>query len=363
MPPLYCAPTPRPEKPEIDVPVKTTTVLLAAAFLCAAPLARAADAPLYTMDKPIPLGAGERWDYVTYDPVDNRAYVAHGDHVTVVDLTKGVAIGDIGPFPGGTHGIAISHATGEGFTDDGKAGIVGVFDLKTYKVKKTIPAAPDADGIILDPVSGHVFVIDGDSGVVTVIDPKTDTSIGTITIGAGLEAGDVDGKGRFYVDGAEKHEIVAIDTATDTVAAHWPLVGCEKPHGVAVDTAEHRVFASCANKVMVAVDSNTGANIATFPIGGFNDGATFDTKRARALSSNGDGTLTVVQAGNGAPALLGEVKTLPSARTIAVDPATGTLFLPAADIAKIDPPATPGGRPHVSYVPGSAKLLVLKPVQ
>jgi len=340
--------------------VKRSAVLAVA--LCAASFARAADAPLlYAIDKTIPLGAGERWDYVTYDPVDNRAYVAHGDHVTVVDIAKAKAIGDIGPFPGGTHGIAISHATGEGFTDDGKAGTVGVFDLKTYKVTKTIPAAPDADGILLDPASGHVFVMDGDSGSVTVIDPKTDTAIATINVGSGLEAGDVDGRGHLFVDGVDQHDIVAIDTKTNKVTAHWPMAACERPHGIAVDSAGGRIFATCSNKVMTAVDSTNGATFANLPIGAFNDGAAFDASRARALSANGDGTLTVVQVGHSGPVVIGNVKTLPSARTVAIDPATGTLFLPAADIAKIDPPATPGGRPHVTFVPGSAKLLVLKP--
>jgi hypothetical protein len=40
---------------------------------------------------------------------------------------------------------------------------------------------------------------------------------------------------------------------------------------------------------------------------------------------------------------------------------TGRVFLPAATIAKTEPSATPGGRPHVTFVPGSLKLLVLEP--
>lgn len=335
----------------------------AAAIVSVTAFAHGAGAPLYTIEKTIPLGPGERWDYVTYDPVDKRAYVAHGDHVTVVDVVKGKAVGDVGPFPGGTHGIAISHATGQGFTDDGKTGIVGVFDLATLKVKKTIPAAPDADGMVLDPASGHVLVMDGDSGSVTVIDPKTDAAIATINIGSGLEAGNVDGKGHLFVDGVDQHDIVAIDTRTNKVTAHWPMEGCDRPHGIAVDSAGGRIFSTCSNKVMVAVDSTSGATFATLPIGAFNDGAAFDPRRSRALSSNGDGTLTVVQVGASAPTVLGDVKTQPSARTIAVDPVTGRVFLPAADLAKIDPPTTPGGRPHFNFTPGSLKLIVLKPAQ
>lgn len=317
----------------------------------------------YVLEKAVPLGAGERWDYVTYDPVDKRAYVAHGDHVTVVDTMKGSVVGDIGPFPGGTHGIAISHAVGHGYTDDGKAGIVGVFDVATLKVIKTIPAAPDADGIVLDPASGHVFVIDGDSGVITVVDPKTDSALATIKIGAGLEAATVDGKGHLYVDGVDQHDIITVDTKSNAVVSHWPMTGCEKPHGIAVDASARRVFASCANKVLVEVDADKGTNLATATIGGFNDGATFDATRKLVLSSNGDGTLTVLQE-KGASALvpMGDVTTVRSARTIAIDPETGRLYLPAADIVKIDPPATPGGRMHVTFAPGSMKLLVYKPV-
>ena len=49
--------------------------------------------------------------------------------------------------------------------------------------------------------------------------------------------------------------------------------------------------------------------------------------------------------------------------SMAINPKTGRLFLAAADIAKVDPPTTPGGRPHVEFVPGSLKLLVFDPVQ
>lgn len=335
-----------------------------AAFVAAQAAENTASTAPYVLEKTIPLGAGERWDYVTYDPVDKRAYVAHGDHVTVVDTVKGAVVGDIGPFPGGTHGIAIAHGVGHGYTDDGKAGTVGVFDVATLKVIKTIPAAPDADGIVLDPASGHVFVIDGDSGVVTVVDPKTDSALTTIKIGAGLEAANVDGRGHLYVDGADQHDIVVIDTKTNNVVSHWPMNGCERPHGIAVDASTRRVFASCANKVLVEVDADKGTNLATATIGGFNDGAAFDATRKLVLSSNGDGTVTVLQEkGESALAPMGDVTTVRSARTIAIDPESGRLFLPAADIEKIDPPATPGGRMHITFAPGSMKLLVYKPVR
>jgi YVTN family beta-propeller protein len=188
--------------------------------LCFLQPAIAEDSLSYKLVKMVVLGSPERWDYLVYDDTSHRVFVAHGDHLSIVDGRSGAVIGEVGPFPGGTHGTAIVTARGLGYTDDGKAGVAGSFDLSTLKVTKLIPAEPDADGIVFDPASGHVFVTDGDSGHLTVIDPATNSAIGTISGGGGLEYSAVDGHGRLFVNGAEKNDLVAIDTATDTVTGH-----------------------------------------------------------------------------------------------------------------------------------------------
>ena len=318
----------------------------------------------YRITKVVALGSGERWDFVVFDPVGKRVYVAHGDHVTVVDEQDGKVIGNIGTFPGGTHGIAISTATNQGYTDDGKAGVAIAFNLHTLKVVKTIPTATDADAIIREPLSGNIYVINGDSGSITVIDPKTNTSIATIDVGAGLEPGVADGKGALFINGVEKHEIVKIDVKTNTVEAHWPMPTCIKPHGIAIDPETRRLFSTCANKVLVVLDATNGKTIGSIPIGGFSDGAAFDPVRKLIFSSNGDGTLSAVwekDAQTFDPA--GIIKTVPGARTMAIDPKTGRIFFVGADVAKIDPSSKQGARPRVSYVPNSLKLFFLDPIK
>ena len=336
-------------------------VVAGALAAIAAGAGTAAPAP-YAIARTIPLGPGERWDYATFDSASGRVYVAHGDHVSAVNGETGARIGDIGPLPGGTHGIAVTPDQHIGYTDDGKAGIAAAFDPATLKIVKTIPAAIDADGIVYDPASGHVFVIEGDSGSVTVIDPKADAPLSTIAVGAPLEAGVADGRGRLYVDGVDQHDIVVIDTKANAVVSHYSMPDCQRPHGIAVDPQTARVFATCVNKVMVVVDATNGKIVASLPIGAGSDGAAFDPVRKRAFSSNGEGTLTVVQeSGPDSFAVLADVPTQRGARTIALDPKTGRVFLPVADVVKVDPPAKPGGRPHVTYAPGSMKLLVLEP--
>ncbi|MDE2462508.1 MAG: hypothetical protein KGO02_02155, partial [Alphaproteobacteria bacterium] len=123
---------------------------LAAAVALPLTAAEALPAPAYTLTKVVHIGVPDRWDYLHYDAPSHRVYIAHGAELSVIDGDTGARIGVVTGMPGGTHGIAISHATNQGFTDDGEAGEAVAFNLKTLKVEKRIKAAPDADGIFFD---------------------------------------------------------------------------------------------------------------------------------------------------------------------------------------------------------------------
>jgi YVTN family beta-propeller protein len=333
-----------------------------AGALAPAEAAPAVAAPAYHIAKVVPLGAPDRWDYVTYDADGGRAYVAHGDRVSVVDGATGAVIGAVEGMPGGTHGIGVVTSLGTGYTDDGQNGVVVAFDLKSLKPIATIKAQPDADGIVYDARSGHIFIIDGDSANVTVIDPKTNAVIATIDGGGGLEAAVTDGKGKLFVDGAAKGEIVRMDTLTNKADAHWAIPNCKSPHGIDMDRDARRLFVTCVNKIMDIVNADTGAIVATAPIGSFSDGAAFDPKRKRAFSSNGDGTLSIID--EKSPDVYVAETPLPTAlgaRTMAIDPVRGRLFLMAGDYT-INDKADPADLRHRYVVtPGSAKLLFVDP--
>jgi YVTN family beta-propeller protein len=329
-----------------------------AAFFVAA--GAQAATPAYTIVKTIPLGAPDRWDYLTFDRDSGHLYISHGDRVTVVDGKTGALLGNVEGFPGGTHGIAI--AGGRGYTDDGKAGIAASFDLKTFKVVTQIKAEPDADGIVADKTSNHVFVVDGDSGKLTVIDPKTDAAVATVDVGGGLEFAVAGDNGKIYVNGADNKEIVRVDVGTNTVDARWPIPSCTSPHGLAMDTASHRLFTSCENNVLLAIDADSGKIVATLPIGTGTDADAFDAKRKLVFSSNRDGTLSVI-----AEKSADDFEALPSiptalgARTMALDPDSGRIYLVTADFT-VNPKADPADERHrYTITPGSAKLLFLDP--
>ena len=340
------------------------TAICLACAITLAPLAFAQPTPGYSLTKTVALGSPDRWDFVVFDPASHKVFVAHGDRVTVVDGGTGEIIGNVEGLPGGTHGVAVVPGTGRGYTDDGRAGTAASFDIDKLMLIKTIKADTDADAIVFDPISGHIFVVDGEPGKLTVIDPKSDAVVVTIDVGGKLETAVAGGNGKLYVNGEEKQEILRVDTTTNEVDAHWPIPNCTSPHGLALDSETHRLFSSCENNVLVVVDSDTGATVATLPIGSRSDAAAFDHKRKLIFSSNGEGTLSVIaeKDANSFEAVA-SVPTALGARTMALDPETGRLYLITADMT-INPAADPSDFRHRYVVtPGSAKLLFLDPTK
>ena len=215
-----------------------------------------------------------------------------------------------------------------------------------------------------DTASGHIFVVDSDLGHLTVIDPKTDTPIATIDGGGKLEFAVVDGTGNLYVNGEAKHEIVHVDTKTNEVLAHWAMPTCESPHGLAIDIKSRRLFSSCRNGTLVVLDADSGEIVTTLPIGNGSDAAKIDPNRNRIFSSNFDGTVTVIsEKGPNSFEVIGSVPTALGARTMAVDPQSGRLYVVAADMT-LNKDADPTDFRHrFTIKPGSTKLLFIDPVE
>jgi hypothetical protein len=320
--------------------------------------------PLYRVTKTVALGAPDHWDFVVFDPPSHKVFIAHGDRVTVVDGRIGTILGNVEGLPGGTHGVAIVPGTERGYTDDGRAGTAASFDLDKLSLIKTIKVDADADAVVFDRTSGHVFVVDGDPGKLTVIDPKSDSALATIDAGGKLETAVAGGNGKLYVNGEEKKEIIRVDTATNQIDAHWSIPNCNSPHGLAIDPEAHRLFSSCENNVLVVVDADAGTTVATLPIGARSDAAAFDPRRKLIFSSNGDGTLSVIEERDTNTFVsVASVATKVGARTMAVDPESGRIYLVAADTT-INPSADPSDFRHRFVVtPGSVKLFFLDPAQ
>lgn len=331
--------------------------LLAAA--AAGPASAAEAPPGYHLVRSVPLGPPDRWDYVVFDAASRRVFVAHGSEITVVDAGSGAILGRV-PGIDGAHGIATVPALGRGYASNGRSGSTTVFDLATLKPIAEIKGEPDADPVVFDPAVGRVFVMNGDSRSVTVIDPAADTAVATIPLPGQPEYAVADGKGGLFVNITDRHAIARVEHGA--VTALWTMPDCERPHGLAMDPDTRRLFSTCSNGRMVVVDADDGRAVASLAIGRGSDAAAFDPVRKLAFSPNGDGTLSIVrEAGPESFAPPASLATRPGARTMALDPASGRLFLVTAEVLPSDPPATPDGKARRAYKPGTVTLLMLDP--
>jgi DNA-binding beta-propeller fold protein YncE len=335
--------------------------LSAAALLFAGAGATAAE-PHYAVASRIVIGGEGGWDILTCDAPGRRLFVSHATHVVVVDIRGDSVIGDIPNTPG-VHGIALAPDVGRGFTSNGRDSSVTVFDLKTLAVLANVKLpARNPDEIIYDPASRRVFTFNGGSANAIALDAKTNQVVGTVPLDGKPEFAVVDGAGHLWVNLEDSSAVVELDTRKLQVIARWPLAPGEEPTGLALDRAHHRLFSACGNQMLVVLDAASGRRIATVPIGNGVDGAEYDEARGRIFAPSGEGTLTVIAAdGPAGYRVVENVATERGARTLALDPSTGTVYLPTADFGP--PPEPTADRPHPrpSIVPGTFRLLVVKP--
>jgi DNA-binding beta-propeller fold protein YncE len=313
----------------------------------------------YHLLKKISVGGEGGWDYLTFDSATRRLFISRATKVIVLDVDSGKSVGEI-PDTQGVHGIALAPEFGRGFTSNGRAGTVTIFDLKTLATIGTAQAGTNPDAIVYDPASRRVFAMNGRSSDSTAIDAATGKVAGTVALAGKPEFAAADGAGHVYVNIEDKSELWEIDSQKLTVTAKWPLAPCQEPSGLAMDIARRRLLAGCDNKMMAVVNADTGKVVATPPIGEGVDANAFDPGLSFAFSSNGgSGTLTVVHEDSPDKySVLEDVVTQRGARTMALDPKTHEVYLATAEFGPRPAATQDNPHPRPQIVPNSFVILV-----
>jgi YVTN family beta-propeller protein len=335
---------------------KAIFMVLFTCFLLA-PSAAMAQKP-YSVQSRWTIGGEGGWDYLVADPSAHRLYVTHATRLEVVDTTSGKVIGSIQGLQG-IHGVALDPAGKYGYISDGHAGTVVVFDRSNLMTLASIPVGTNPDGIVFEPVTKTVWAFNGRSSNVSVIDTATRKVVATIALPGKPEFPVADGTGHVFDNIETKNSIVRLDAKTKKLTATWPLKNCESPSGLAIDLTGRRLFSVCDGKTMAVTDANTGNNLATPTIGDGPDAAGYDATHQLAFSSNGDGTLTIVDASKKSYPVLQTLTTQKGARTMSFDSGTGRVYLVTAEFGAPPAATAPGSHPRPSAVPGSFKVLVV----
>jgi YVTN family beta-propeller protein len=317
----------------------------------------------YHVTDRVRLDGDVRWDYLSFDVAHHRLFITRGDHVDVFDVATKKVVGTI-PDTHGVHGVALAPELDRGFTSNGQDNAVTVFELSTLKVLAKVPVGERPDAIVYDPSTKQVFTANAKGQSLTPVDATTLQAGTAIPLAGKPEFAVVDNNGHLFVNIEDKNTIAAVDTKSLRVTRTYDLASaCEEPAGLAIDRQSQRLWATCHNQAMVAVDFGNGGRILqSVQTGRGSDAAAFDDKARLAFSSNGDGTLTVV--GEDSPnkfSVWQMVNTMIGARTMALDPETHSIYLVTGELDPT-PPADPKqapGRPR--FKPGTFTIVVVSP--
>ena len=305
-----------------------------------------------------PIGGEGGYDYLRVDPSARRLFVSHGTKVEVLDVDSGKKLGEIAPTPG-VHGIAFAPEFSHGFATNGIANSVTVFDLKSLKpidVVRVTGKRPDA--LDYDSDTKQVFVCNHASGNLTVLDADKGTVKTTIELGGALEELAFDGRGHLFVNSEDRNAIHYVDTKTSKLLATWPLAPAEGPTGLTIDRDHHRLFAACSNQLVV-VNSDTGAVIATVPVGENPDGVAFEPATGMIFVPAREGRLTIIHEDSPDKYTVQQnLPTPPGCRTIAIDQQTGRVFMSTGKFTQV-PSAAAGGLIRQMVTPGTFEVIVV----
>ena len=300
---------------------------IALAFLLV--LGMSVDAQTFKVEK-FSVGGEGGTDYLTAEQGTGRVFVTRGDHVMVLDGTKGTLLGNISDTPN-NHGVALVPKHNLGFITSRGDSTVTMFELSTLTVvrKIRIPAGGQ-DGIMYDDFTDRVILTNHSKpGTATAIDPAQGIIVGQAELEDDSPEGAAsDGKGKLFVNNERKGTIQVLDAKTMKVLDSWSLAPCEGPTGIAYDRSSDRIFAGCGKNSAV-VNALTGKIVATIPNGEGVDALGWDpVEKLIYIPAGRDSSVTIVHEDSPDKyTVVGTVTTMTGAKTITVDTVKHVAYL------------------------------------
>lgn len=317
--------------------IRSTAALLSFVLSSAA---LAAGVPLATVANVALPGGVSRFDYQSLDAPAHRLFISHmgAGRVVVFDTATRTVVADLPGFPEDTgitavpelHRVFVS-VTGHWWSQPFFGGSIAVLDSRTLKVLARIPAGRFPDGSAFVPSVGRLFVSDEAGRTETVIDTATDRRIATIPLhsGAGMTAYDPV-SGHVLVNLQTLDAVAAIDPATDRIIARYPLpAACEHNHGLLLDVPERLAFIACDGNARLLVMNLRSMQVKqVHRVGRDPDVLAIDSQRKRLYVASESGVVSVFRITQHGLIKLGQGYIGDDAHSIAVDPATGLVYLP-----------------------------------
>ena len=284
----------------------------------------------FKLEKTIPLpGVEGRFDHMAVDTAAKHLIVAAlgNNTVEVIDIAGGKKAQTWSGMKE-PQGIAYAADLKRIYVASGKDGKLRIYDSATLKPAGEIAVGEDADNVRYEAAHKRIWVGHGD-GALTAVD-ATGKKVATISLDAHPESFQFEKAGvRIFANVPGATEIEVVDREKQTIVGKWPVKEAGANYPMALDEANHRLFAGCRKPARVLVfNTDTGKVTAQVPCPGDTDDLFYDAVRKRLYVSGGEGFLEAFeQKGPDEYRSIGKLATASGARTGLYVPDLSQFFL------------------------------------
>lgn len=286
-------------------------------------------------------GDSSRFDYSSLDPGRHLLFVAHLGTSQIVEInTEARQIVRVIDHVDGVHGVLVVPPLHRVYATATHANQVLILDEDTGSVLARAPTGDYPDGLAYDPAHARIWITNETGGSETVI-TTSGAHVGTVDVGG--DAGNVtydgaDRSGQVLVDVQSRDQVAVIDPATLYVTRRIPVLGCDHPHGLTLDSPHRLGFIACdGNATVHTLDLDTFAVGSPIPVGDTPDVLDLDPATGWLYVAAESGTLAVLRERGRRLDLLGRAHLADDAHVVAIDPTTHRTYYPV--------PRGPDGHP------------------
>ena len=305
--------------------------------LAPATTVRAAEPAPLVLEARIPLGqVTGRIDNLTVDLQHRRVFVAElgNDSVGVVDLKSSRLLRTL-PGLSEPRGIVYVPATDELYVANGGDGSVHVFRGPDVSPAATIDLGDDADNLRLNALRSQVVAGYGNGGL-ALIDIVSHRVVANIALQGHPEGFQLSGDGRYaYVNVPDRNQIAMVDLEARQRIATWPTAELRSNFPMALESSGDGLWVAFRSPPrLVRFDTRQGKATLSLNTCGDSDDVFLDGPRRRVYVICGSGTVEVWEQAGASYTRIASLPTAPGART--------GLFVPDLDRLFIATRAIPG---------------------
>ena len=232
-------------------------------------VARAASFPLAILHE-TPLPAAGRASALAFAPDGTTAYLAQGNSLTVYAATGGAPPGGL-RLPGRITALAIAPAGDRAYAALVDRNAVAVISLRPLGLLRMLPLPAAPSDLALDPAGGSLYVASAAAGRLFEFNAASGRPTASAHVAGALGQIAANGYGGVFVAMADQDRVAVLDGRSLALAGEYPLNGCTRPSGLALDPVGRRLFVSCADGGTAVVDTDVGftfERLSGAPMGG-----------------------------------------------------------------------------------------------